>query len=171
MTNKQAILNKKDLLGFILNTEKCTKVKSNLIYDKDNFCFKWGENNSALNIPSSSGIYFILSHNSKRVQKIGKAEGTKGLNQRLKNYTSKKKREKLDKTATLWHEVMTDPKKLKNQELNVFYYETKPMLVSNPIVRFKKLEANWARSLEKGLSEIANQCLNLDNEMLLSGQN
>jgi hypothetical protein len=33
MTNKQVILDKKDLLGFILNTEKCTKVKSKTVYN------------------------------------------------------------------------------------------------------------------------------------------
>jgi hypothetical protein len=44
-----------------------------------------GGNANAL--PTATGIYFLLSHTKKRLQKIGMTNGQNGLRQRIKGYT------------------------------------------------------------------------------------
>ncbi|CAM8410344.1 hypothetical protein MCEREM36_01218 [Candidatus Methylopumilus universalis] len=159
-----------DLLEFIL--KKCTPVSASLIYKIENNCFEWKYKKP--DIPYSSAIYFLLSHNNKKIQKIGKAEGIGGLNQRLKSYTAKKKKGKLDKTADLWHSVMTNPDQLKGEPLRVYYLETVPHKLSDKRIPELALEAHWARSLEIQLTKISmDRIMKLKlekTEMLLSKQ-
>ena len=160
-------MNNFDLLKFILECSEVHKVSSNLKYNNKNYCFEFDGSETDNKLPKLSGVYFLLSHNDSRVQKIGKAEGNQGLYQRFQNYTSKKNKGKLDRTSELWLKVMTDPNKLKGESLSVFYYITKPYNIKLPNISCFKLEAFWARSLEKHLSQIAKN----HHDMFLSGQN
>lgn len=119
-------------------------------------------------IPEQSGIYLLVSENEINIQKVGKAEGVKGLKQRFSSYTTKKnKREKLekDKTDALWHSIMTG--QLINQPLRVYIYPTSPVPVNIDIGKTTyTLKSQWARGLEKTLSQIARK---ENHDLLLSG--
>ena len=53
------------------------------------------------------GVYFLLSDNSTQIRKVGKANGIKGLRQRMEDYERCRQGAELQKpTPALWHRVM-----------------------------------------------------------------
>lgn len=129
--------------------------------------FEWLER-ADTPIPDLPGVYLLVSENIVNVQKVGKAEGAKGLKQRFSSYTTKKnKRNKIenDKTDALWHSIMTG--KLLNKPLRVYIYPTLPITVNVNIGQSTHMiESQWARGLEKVLSQMARK---ENHDLLLSG--
>lgn len=65
---------------------------------------------AALNaLPQDRGIYFFLSHENTRLQKIGKANGQGGLRERIRKYKVLVNPEHppADRTPLFWYRVMT----------------------------------------------------------------
>ena len=158
-----------DLLNFI---REHTKVAGDWAYKTNDTRagFQWVAG-SADDVPFQPGVYFLMSHDSSRLQKIGKAEGAKGLNQRFHQYTSLKSikgKIQKDKTDLLWYSKMTDPTSgLFGERINVHWYITKPAVVKLPHRDINlELEAHWARSLERELNLLA---LSQNLKMELSG--
>ena len=108
-------------------------------------------------------VYFILD--GEDILKIGKADGSSGLKGRISTYRTRLVRsyETGDQTTILWHTVMTGD--LVGKKLEMYVLPVEPIKVS-----FKgiDLDAMMARSLEKKLSELAND---QNHSMRLSGQN
>ena len=166
-------------MGFIRTQCIMIPHKHNYLIPESRFAWEGTEN---VQLPDLSGVYFLLSHNGKKLQKIGKADGQYGLRGRLKAYTSKKTKKKLEEYATdrLWMKVMKG--ELLGQSLSVYYYLAEPevrdkMLNASPDRGGEEyilngLEYQWARSFEKKLSNLATEMskANEDIEMLLSGQ-
>jgi hypothetical protein len=111
--------------------------------------------------PTDCGVYCLVSHDDDpRIQKVGKADGAKGLRQRFRRYTGRKTPAKIasDKTDQRWRGAMTGP--LSAECLSVYYYVTKPVKLSP--IRFDdgpavELDGQWARSLEIYLSGLARE--------------
>lgn len=101
---------------------------------------------------NSAGVYVIMYRN--KIQKVGKADGVKGLGQRLGSYArsnlSNIKRANPDSFTIALHKNMTT--KLKGKAMQFYFFATPKEQVS-----FKGLhvEACYARSLEKELSMLA----------------
>ena len=170
-------MDKFNVLEFVKT--QCVKVNSPLRYLPDESRFCWDDATS-VSLPTQSGVYFLLSHNDTKIQKIGKADGRGGLKGRLRGYTAKKTPHKIntDKTDRLWREKMTNH--LLGESISVFYYETSPMEINKSYIQGNVehslvVEAQWARSLEEKLSRLAAQDVKergvTYEEMLLSGQN
>lgn len=147
-----------DLIEFVKRRASYAgKWRYSIETDKAGFSWTVG---SLDTVPTEPGIYFLLSHNSTRLQKIGKAEGAKGLIQRLGQYTTIKSIDgkiMRDRTDRLWFSKMTHAdSELRGQEIDIYWYITKPALVSlEDGDLMLKLEAQWARSLERELNLIA----------------
>lgn len=60
-------------------------------------------------LPTAKGIYFLLSHNNERLQKIGRTNGQNGLRQRIKGYTRAfdPQNPGKDRSPAFWYRVMT----------------------------------------------------------------
>lgn len=114
------------------------------------------------NVP---GIYFILDRESKDILKIGKSEAVGGLKERMSVYRNSlvSSFKGGDRTTVLWYRVMTG--ELLGRVLEMYI-----LPIPSKQVCFKgiEVEAMIARSLEKKLSELANEQL---HSMKLSGQN
>lgn len=159
-----------DLIEFVKHRANYAgKWRYSIRSDKAGFAWTTG---SLDTVPAEPGIYFLLSHNSTRLQKIGKAEGAKGLIQRLGQYTTIKSIDgkiMRDRTDRLWFSKMTRAdSELCGQEIDIYWYITNPTLVSFEDGGLTlKLEAQWARSLERELNVIADKqghCMELSGE-------
>lgn len=129
-----------------------------MIYDEDRKSFKLDSYDQ-----SHPGVYFILD--GEDILKIGKADGNSGLKGRISTYRTRLVRsyETGDQTTILWHTVMTGD--LVGKKLEMYVLPVEPIKVSFKGV---ELDAMMARSLEKKLSELAND---QNHSMRLSGQN
>jgi hypothetical protein len=60
-------------------------------------------------LPTEKGIYFLLSHQRTRLQKIGMANGKNGLRQRIRDYRVRvnPKHPPADRAPLFWYRVMT----------------------------------------------------------------
>jgi hypothetical protein len=130
------------------------RLDAELEYYEKEFRFRWRPGDSKL--PEKCGVYCLLSHGDARVQKVGKADGARGLYGRFLSYTAKKKEDKAinDRTDRLWRTIMTD--KLLGRALSVYYFVTEPMMIESPIdfddgVR-EVYKCQWARDFERSLS-------------------
>lgn len=96
-----------------------------------------------------SGVYFIL--HGKKVLKVGKADGMKGLHARLYSYRSNNKSRVVGKYAdqftAVLHEKMTTL--LKGKKLSFYYYEIPK---KETVLEGFKVHTCMARSFEKELS-------------------
>jgi hypothetical protein len=166
-----------DTLPFVETLKrKFTRHGAELEYRVDKFKFAWcGDVKEKL--PEVHGVYCLFSHSGTRLQKIGKADGKRGLRGRFRSYTGAKTEEKseADRTDRLWKTVMTG--KLKDQLPSVYYFETPPGVMSIPFVLdgappAKPIMYHWARPLEQYLSELfrsEHRKLVGNTHMLLSG--
>lgn len=60
-------------------------------------------------LPTATGIYFLLSHDKKRLQKIGMTNGQNGLRQRIIGYTMAfdPQNPGNDRSPAFWYRIMT----------------------------------------------------------------
>ena len=66
-------------------------------------------------------VYFLLSHNDTQIQKIGLANGIRGLSQRMEGYERIYRLDGPtgDPTMALWHRMMTGP--LQGETLSLWF--------------------------------------------------
>ena len=128
-------------------------------------------------LPEVHGVYCLLSHGGTRLQKVGKADGKRGLRQRFESYTVAKSEEQSERDLTdrLWKTVMKG--KLLGERLSVYYFRTLPGVMPEPFVldgapATEPIMYHWARPLEKYLSTLFRTELGElvgETHMLLSG--
>ena len=101
-------------------------------------------------LSSQSGVYFILHRN--KIQKVGKADGAKGLQARLRNYASSNKSrvtgKYIDQFTISLNEKMASPE-LKGKAVSFYYYEIPK---KETTLEGFKVQTCMARSFEKELS-------------------
>jgi hypothetical protein len=138
--------------------KKFTLHGAELEYRADKFKFAWCGNVKE-KLPEVHGVYCLFSHGGTRLQKIGKADGKRGLRGRFRGYTGAQTEEKseADRTDRLWKTVMNG--NLRDQRLSVYYFETPPGVMSIPFVldgapAAEPIKYHWARPLEEYLSRL-----------------
>jgi hypothetical protein len=130
------------VIDFVMN--KCTLLGKS----------KWDETTYGFsNLPppptKQTGVYFIL--HGKKIMKVGKADGVKGLYNRLSSYrgnnTSRVTGKYVDQFTVVLNEKMTTV--LKNKSLSFYYYEIPK---KETTLEGFKVQTCVARSFEKELS-------------------
>jgi hypothetical protein len=113
---------------------------------------------------TTTGVYFIVDEQNGMfdILKVGKAEGKRGLSQRLNGYrTTGRTRLPVDRTAQLWHNVMTNQHR--GSTLSVYIY---PLAMTEVLIEGYTVRSSMVRSFEETLSK---QARLEGNSMLLSG--
>ena len=83
-------------------------------------------------LPTATGIYFLLSHNNTRLQKIGMTNGQNGFRQRIRGYTKAfdPQNPGNDSSPAFWYRIMTGinlnqnndgERAIGNSQINVYF--------------------------------------------------
>lgn len=129
-------------------------------------------------LDKTPGVYFIVKRMGKNLEilKVGKAEGKKGLHQRIGQYrssgvgringTNGKYEDRYDRSVITIHNAMLEVEKVYGENVELeFYIHGMPKL--EVLYKGYKLESSIIRSLEL---ELSLQAKKEGHSMLLSGQ-
>jgi hypothetical protein len=83
-------------------------------YSSSGFGWEWSEQKE---LPTDHAVYFLLS--SFGIEKVGKADGKRGLKQRFSRYLKVNKTLKNDDTDKRWHRIMSQD--MLGQEIQIYY--------------------------------------------------
>ena len=104
---------------FLLLEARCDV--ANLTYGPSGDGYRFTMVPTTPSLTERRGVYFLLSHNDTQIQKIGLANGIRGLSQRMEGYERiyRLDRPTGDPTMALWHRMMTGP--LQGQTLSLWF--------------------------------------------------
>jgi len=113
------------------------------------------------------GVYFLLSHNDTQIQKVGLANGIRGLSQRMEGYERIYRLDGPtgDPTMALWHRTMTGP--LQGETLSLWF--TSLSATTDVEVLGGNMTLSWDphREVERILAREAEAC---GHPLYLSGR-
>jgi len=113
------------------------------------------------------GVYFLLSHNDTLIQKVGLANGIRGLSQRMEGYerTYRLDGPTGDPTMALWHRMMTGP--LQGQTLSLWFTSLSATTAVEVLGETITLSWDPHREVERILAREAEAC---GHPLYLSGR-